>query len=592
MLPDIPPDAARPSPQEETGEFQPPAGFLMPGHRPLPDYELIRQIGKGGFGEVWMARAPGGVKVALKFIHLGHSIAHVEQRSLELIRDVRHPNLMTYHGTWVRDGYLIIAMELADKTLLNRLQEVYRQNLPGIPRSELLPYLHDAAKGIDYLNQIGIQHRDIKPENLMVVGGGIKVGDFGLAKFLERSVVTASGSMTPAYAAPEFFHGQATKWSDQYALAITYCQLLANQMPFEGSGAQIMAGHLTQPPNLTMLPSMDRPIVARALAKQATQRWPNCQEFILRLQTVSGSGSGVIEIVPLVVTPSPSPPPSATPAAIPVPAAPRAVPQFNSPTYQHTPPAEVIKNVINMKLVLIPSGSFLMGAMPGEIGSQVGESPQHEVEISRPFYMGMFAVLQREFDAILGSSENRSYYRSSDAGDNPVEKVSWLQAVDFCKKLSSLPEERHAGRYYRLPTEAEWEYACRAGTNTPFYFGESLTSLQANFDGNYPYGEGEIGPSLGSTSKAGSYPPNPFGLYDMHGNVLEWCADWFHPFYYESSPPVDPPGPHGSPENRRVLRGGCFSSRADECRSAARHRSSPTGRYRNHGFRVVMEYLK
>lgn len=574
MQPDTPAtDVFKPPPRDLPSEDpQTLSGFLMPGYRPLPDYELIRQIGKGGFGEVWMAKAPGGVKVALKFIHLGHSIAHVEQRSLELIRDVRHPNLMTYHGTWVRDGYLIIAMELADKTLLNRLQEVYRQNLPGIPRAELLPYLADASKGVDYLNQVGIQHRDIKPENLMMVGGGIKVGDFGLAKFLERSVVTASGSMTPAYAAPEFFHGQATKWSDQYALAITYCQLLANQMPFEGSGAQIMAGHLTQPPNLSMLPPMDRPIVARALAKQATQRWPNCVEFINRLQTVTSMNSpAVIEAMSVL-------------------SAPQVAPPHHTPTPLQALLAEVIKNSINMKFILIPAGQFLMGASPGEYGSQVGESPQHEVEITRPYYLGMFPVLQREFDAVMGSTENRSYYRSSDAGDFPVEKVSWQQAVDFCKRLSALPEERAAKRYYRLPTEAEWEYACRAGTQTPFHFGDDLSSLQANFDGNFPYGDAPSGPAVGSTTKAGSYPPNQFGLYDMHGNVLEWCQDWFHPYYYESSPKQDPPGPHSSPENRRVLRGGCFSSRGDECRASTRHRSSPTGRYRNHGFRVVLEY--
>jgi formylglycine-generating enzyme required for sulfatase activity len=576
MLPDQPAsNTAKPAMKDQpagAGEGQSHAFFLMPGHRPLPDYELLRQIGKGGFGEVWMARGPGGVKIALKFIHMGHSIAHVEQRSLELVRDVRHPNLLTYHGTWVKEGYLIIAMELADKTLLNRLQEVYRQNLPGIPRTELLGYLHDAAKGIDYLNQIGIQHRDIKPENLMVVGGGIKVGDFGLAKFLERSIVTASGSMTPAYAAPEFFHGQATKWSDQYGFAITYCQLLANQMPFEGNGAQIMAGHLTQPPNLTMLPPMDRPIVGRALAKQPTQRWANCQEFVNRLLTVSGTASGVMEFMPMMST---------------VPAV-----QQSSPTSTHMPPSEVVRNAINMRLILIPPGNFMMGASQGEYGSQLGESPQHEVEINRPFYLGMFPVLQREFDAVMGASENRSYYRQSDAGDYPVEKVSWPQAVDFCKRLSALPEEKAAGRYYRLPTEAEWEYACRAGTDTPFHFGTGLSSLQANFDGNFPYGDGQPGPNLGNTSKAGSYPPNPFGLYDMHGNVLEWCQDWFHPFYYESSPKADPQGPHNSPENRRVLRGGHFASRGDECRSSARHRSSPTGRYRNHGFRVVMEYLE
>jgi serine/threonine protein kinase len=300
--------AANPSDTPAAGMNTPAAGgpasrlAFEPGARPLPDYELVRVLGRGGFGEVWQANGPGGFAVALKFIRLGDLPGRLELRSLELMKPVRHAHLLTLFGAWQRDDWLILAMELAEGTLHERWRQANEKGSPGIPAPELAEYLREAAKGIDYLNErrhpdgqgglVSIQHRDIKPQNLLLVGGTVKVADFGLAKLLEHTVAAASGSMTPVYAAPEFFGNQATRWSDQYSLAVTYCQLRGGKLPFEGSPWQVMSGHLTQAPDLTMLPEAERPAVARALAKKPEERWDSCRDFADAIGAVIPAGRG------------------------------------------------------------------------------------------------------------------------------------------------------------------------------------------------------------------------------------------------------------------------------------------------------------
>jgi serine/threonine protein kinase len=144
-------------------------------------FTLVQFLGRGGFGEVWKATGPGGFSVAMKFIPLGDAAGNVEVRALELMKDVRHAHLLGQFGAWEREGMLIVAMELADGALSDRLREAIRQGLPGIPADELSEYVREAAKGLDYLHSLGVQHRDVKPHNLLLVGGSVKVADFGLA---------------------------------------------------------------------------------------------------------------------------------------------------------------------------------------------------------------------------------------------------------------------------------------------------------------------------------------------------------------------------------------------------------------------------
>jgi formylglycine-generating enzyme required for sulfatase activity len=175
-----------------------------------------------------------------------------------------------------------------------------------------------------------------------------------------------------------------------------------------------------------------------------------------------------------------------------------------------------------------------------------------------------------------------------DTSDFPVETVSWNDAVAFCKKVSELPEEKRAGRVYRLPTEAEWEYSCRGGAKSyqVFSFGNSLSSTQANFNGNFPYGGAAKGPYLGRTCKVGSYKPNGFGLFDMHGNIWQWCADWYDAKYYSNSPRQDPRGP--AEGSLRVMRGGCWGSIGQVCRSAIRDGLGPGDRICALGVRLAL----
>ena len=231
---------------------------------------------------------------------------------------------------------------------------------------------------------------------------------------------------------------------------------------------------------------------------------------------------------------------------------------------------------VSMKLVLIPAGKFLMGSPATEKGRWRDDGPQHEVTLTKPFYMGACELTQEQYEQIVGT--NPSFYNGK---TNPVELVSWEEATAFCKKLSA-----KTGKRVRLPTEAEWEYACRAGSSTPFHMGETVSTSDANYDGDSTYGSGRKGVYRGKTVSVGSFKPNAFGLYDMHGNVWEWCQDWYGESYYGSSAKTDPKGP--SSGRYRVLRGGAWYSNPALCRSANRYRYSPDVRNSYYGFRVVV----
>jgi formylglycine-generating enzyme required for sulfatase activity len=249
--------------------------------------------------------------------------------------------------------------------------------------------------------------------------------------------------------------------------------------------------------------------------------------------------------------------------------------------------AKEITNSIGMKLVLIPAGKFMMGS-PANEESRKADEERHEVEITQPFYMGVYEVTQEQYEKVMGN--NPSYFNKDKGGGptHPVDTVSWEDAREFCKKLSESEKEQAAKRRYGLPTEAQWEYACRGGAHesSPFHFGRSLSSTQAHFNGTLPYGGAPKGPYPQKTTSVGSYKPNDFGLYDMHGNVWEWCADWYDKDYYKNSPIQDPKGPENG--KLRVLRGGAWIEYGLFCRTAVRSRSDPGSRSSGKGFRVVL----
>ncbi len=661
---------------------------------PVPGYRLIERLGRGGFGEVWKAEGPGGFKVALKFVPLAEQVGPVELRALQIIREIRHPHLLATFGSWQSDDTLIIAMELAERTLLDRFREAVGQGFEGIPAPEIFEHFLDAAKGIDYLNEPrhpseggepqGIQHRDIKPQNLLLVGGSVKVADFGLARILEHSQTSHTGSLTPLYAAPEFFNRKTSNQSDQYSLAVTYCHLRGGRLPFTGSFVEIMSGHAMRSPDLTMLPEAERPMVGRALAKVPRDRWPSCRAFV---QAVSSAGAAGDRSTPIALPPSatgslstpvpdtrwdvltpgldfqerasrvPAEPEVAEPDSPPAERAveddrvavgtdsqegippiagrtsgepsvarsggeQRARPRrrisvyvlgvlspiiiglllWASTTKPSTssiggprPDAKEIANSLGMKLALIPAGEFLMGSPDADKDAEDDEKPQHRVRITRPFYLGLYEVTQEEYETVMG--QNPSWFSAQGGGSgsvadpdtrrHPVEEVSWNDAIAFCNKLSEREElrpyyrfgagEQSGGDGYRLPTEAEWEYACRAGSTTHYSFGDDAGSL-----GEFAWYDGNSG---SNTHPVGQKRPNAFGLYDMHGNVWEWCWDGYKKRYDANSLTDDPLGP--SQAAVRVIRGGswCFDPRY--CQSADRDGFTPGLRSFNLGFRVA-----
>ncbi|MFH1422540.1 MAG: SUMF1/EgtB/PvdO family nonheme iron enzyme, partial [Planctomycetota bacterium] len=234
-----------------------------------------------------------------------------------------------------------------------------------------------------------------------------------------------------------------------------------------------------------------------------------------------------------------------------------------------TAAGDIITNSIGMQFKLIPAGSFVMGSPDSDMsGANGDEKPQHTVNITRSFYIGIYEVTQAQWREVMGN--NPSYF----SGDNlPVECVSWDDVQGFITALNN----REGVTYYRLPTEAEWEYACRAGSTTRYCFGDDTGLL-----GDYAWYWSNSG---NTTHPVGTKLPNAWGLYDMHGNVWEWCNDWYGETYYTSSPANDPQGPASG--QYRVLRGGCWSNFVNSCRSAVRYRYWSSYRYFLIGFRLA-----
>ena len=254
------------------------------GFEPIPGYVLRDKIGVGGYGEVWLADAPGGLKKAIKFVFgtVDQERAGSELRSLQRIRAVNHPFILSLERIEIVDSRLMVVTELADGSLLDRFREFHERGLVGIPRDRLIEYMRDSADALDFLCQRhDLQHLDVKPANLLLVADRIKVADFGLIKDVQRNSMSLMGGMTPTYAAPEMFDGRPGRYSDQYSLAIVYQEMLTGALPFRGrTTAQLANEHLHKAPILEDLPPTERGVIARALSKKPSQRFGSCRELI------------------------------------------------------------------------------------------------------------------------------------------------------------------------------------------------------------------------------------------------------------------------------------------------------------------------
>lgn len=636
-------------------------GQEMP--KQIAHYKIKDVLGEGGFGIVYRAwDTQLETHVAIKMPKVSGLDADQARRAIaRFLREARaaarlppHTNLCPVRevGEYRGQHYVVLAF-IHGKPLSHAVRP--------LPVDQALRLVRKIARAMQVAHDHGVVHRDLKPSNIMLVDGYQPVVmDFGLALRMdvEESDKTTVGRVlgTPAYMSLEQIEGRANQvgpHSDIYSLGVILYELLTGRVPYEGSLVQ-MVGKIIQ--GKAVSPSQWNPEIPadvekaclKAMAREGRNRFETMNEFALALSdciTAQQLATDSVEIPPLPPEDTDFSPPkthldfSDSQQGRLTPLGSTSDETVGSPSLNQTPfdreeawgsqerwakylgrPIQHL-NAVQMDLVLIPPGNFTMGS-PETEPERTDEETQHAVQITQPFYLGVYPVTQSEFLKVMNC--NPSQFNEEELGHEtdrfPVEMVSWYDCLEFCNKLSardgrppyysltlSQLDERGfikwaqvevlGGVGYRLPTEAEWEYACRAGSETATAFGDALSSMQANFNGNSPYGTALRGPYLARTSSVGCYPANQFDLHDMHGNVWEWCWDGSDEDYYHHSPEEDPKGPEEA--DTRVIRGGCWRDRGSGapggsgfCRSAARHHCSPVVRLGVLGFRVAVSPMR
>ena len=604
-------------------------------------YVLLDLLGEGGMGKVFKAHDGRlGRDVALKLIRperLSNPAAMARfDHEMKALGKLDHPHVVRAFDAGQAGADHFVAMEFIDGADLTK---VVRARGP-LPVAEACEYARQAALGLQHAHENGLVHRDVKPSNLIATRDGktVKLVDLGLARLnddADAGRVTQEGYVigTPDFLAPEQARDAAgvDTRADVYALGATLFYLLTGRVPYDApTPAEKLVRHLTDPPpDLSLLrpdapPGVER-VVHWCLAKKPDDRPQSPAELAAALQPFCG-GAAAGAVFPPPVDPAadlaaltavPDGPPIVAPVRgrRPRPApggfpvgwvaaglglaalagvVAYAVFRPPGPAGDGDPdrPVEGFTNSAGMKLVKVPGGAFKMGSPRGEPGRGADEGPVRDVAVAGPFLVSATEVTHAQYARVTGAAPPGSAVvrKAAAPADFPAEMVSYDDAVAFCRRLTERELETPTGRpgwAYRLPTEAEWEYACRAGTTGPFWCGPTLDNgREARYT---PAGTGpgatleggdRGGPVEGIPDKVGRFPANPWGLFDTHGNVAEWCADWYAPYRADN-----PDGPPGGSE--RVVRGGSFRSPAADLRGAARASARPTDRRDDLGFRVV-----
>ncbi len=501
-----------------------------------------------------------------------------------ILKGCRHPHIVQVYELIQEDGLWGIVMEYIEGEELAH----YADEKGQLPESEALVYIDQMSQALAYVHQQGFLHRDIKPHNILLrkkTKEAVLI-DFGLAReVMPGRHASMTNSTTEGYAPIEQYQQQSSlagSYSDVYALAATLYHLLTAQVPIPSTFRNYAA--LPSPQHFNPhISDRVNAAITQAMAQEHQHRPQTMAEFREQL--------GLAELLPLGVGLAPAVTPVTTPAS--------AVASFNLTDWQETLVAATTQASINsaaetlassnktilrsgsfwrgknveLEMLYVPDGEFLMGAAADEVGSLACERPQHQVSM-KFFYMSKFPITQAQYLAVMGKNPAKF------SGERrPVERVSWDDAVKFCDRLS-----HQSDRVYRLPTEAEWEYACRAQTTTAFYLGENIHANLANCNSGNQLGRFKFNLVRRETSSVDIFPANNFGLHDLHGNVWEWCADDYHPKY------VDAPTDGSAWKNggdQRVVRGGAWGCSAQGCRSATRQGELATKRSNKIGFRVV-----
>jgi Uncharacterized conserved protein len=546
---------------------------------------MIKFLGQGGFGRTYLAEdidklnLPCVVKQLAPNVQgtwaINKAVELFQQEARQLQQLGQHPQIPSLDAYFEQDNYLYLVQQFVDGDNLLKLF----QNRGIWQESQVKQLLLELLPVLKFIHEQKIIHRDIKPENIMRRRSDnlFMLIDFGVSKQLSGTVMSRLGTQigSDGYTPLEQMQGgEAYPASDLFSLGATAFHLLTGVYPFSlwvehgYSWTANWQQHLKIPIDngLTL-------ILSKLLAKDIQQRYQSAEEVLKDFRRQS---------IP-TPTPTPTPAPRSTPAP--------TLPTFdfevvtvnargnitNRQRHQAQFISENLGSGAILDMVAIPGGSFKMGSPSTEAGRFDYEWPQQNVNIS-PFFMGKYEVTQAQYQAVMGN--NPSNFKGA---KRPVEQVTWDDAVEFCRKLT---QTQKTGKTYRLPSEAEWEYACRARTTTPFYFGETITPDLVNYNGNYPYGSAPKGLDRQQTTDVGSFPPNVFGLYDMHGNVWEWCSDKWHDNY--NGAPTDGSSWETGGSEYRVRRGGSWCNNAVNCRSAYRNRNSAVDRSSGIGFRVAL----
>jgi formylglycine-generating enzyme required for sulfatase activity len=569
-------------------------------------YRVLRLLGEGGFSRTYATEdvdrlnAPCVIKQFFpQFQGTGQRTKAAEFFKEEAFRlyelgenHTQIPRLLAY---FEQGASLYLVQEfIQGKTLLQEVQqETYSEKQIWKLLTDLLPVLQ-------FIHTHNVIHRDIKPENIIRRASDEKpvLIDFGGAKQVTQTSLGRQATViyTLGYAPTEQMAGFACHGSDLYALGVTCVRLLTRCLPLQDASGQItdpiydamnakwLWRERLQEKGITISDDLGN-ILDKLLKHLASERYQTAVEVIndLKFATLN------IEPVALKIVSMSQPILPSLPQKVIVPLPPLETFEFDVVTVDTGGRevnrmscnanffAEELGKSVTLEMVSIPGGTYMMGSP--EFEGDADERPRHKVTV-KPFFMGKFPVTQAQWRVVAALPKVKQALNSNPSKfkglDRPVENVSWHEAVEFCLRLSE-----KTGRGYRLPSEAEWEYACRAGTTTSFHFGEAITSelVSCTIEPKSKFRK--------ETTNVGSFEvANAFGLYDMHGLVWEWCADSWHN-NYSDAPSDGTAWELGGDINRRVLRGGSWSFNAELCRSASRSWNESDGGLRVCGFRVV-----
>ena len=540
---------------------------LTGGENPLlvGRYQVVRQLGTGGMGSVWLAKDTQ-LDNKLFAIKMLPSILVANKRAYQQLKNealvamrLVHPNIMQIRAFEENNGNPFLVMDYIEGQTLDD----YLAEKGKLSEDETIKLLKPVAVALDYAHGEGVIHRDIKPANVMIRKDGRPfILDFGIAREIQETMTRVTGqfsSGTLMYMSPEQNNGdEPTSAQDIYSFAVMAYECLTGAPPFTRGNIE------DQIKNKLPAPLPDGIAIASkmmsGLAKSPDARPKNCVQFFVsddgrygRMETVTqNDDSGGLSLR----------------------SASRKGDSFaDEPS---GPKAGDVKTITlpggaTMEMIYCAPGEFMMGSPTTEEGRYNNET-QHHVRLTKGFWLGKYPVTQGQWKNVMWN--NPSIFKGDDL---PVENVSWNNCQEFIAKVNV-----SLGCEARLPTEAEWEYACRAGTMTAYFWGNALNGDKANCDGSKPCGTKTKGQYLDKTTSVGRYAPNPWGFYDLHGNVWEWCNDWYGT--YPSGNVIDPTGPASGVG--RVFRGGSWLYLASYCRSANRGWGNPDVRNYDIGFRL------